>query len=175
MRRLMLLRHAKSDWSSDGQGDIDRPLAPRGRAVALRMGRYMAQHGLTPDRVLVSNAQRTRETWVLVAPAFAQTPASHSEPRLYGAGPKALLDVIHETLPDTHTLLLVGHNPGLQDLAGLMTVSGDDDARYRLQGKFPTAALAVIDFATDDWREANASTGRLDRFVTPQLLRLEAE
>lgn len=174
MRRLMLLRHAKSDWSASGQRDIDRTLAERGREVTSIIGRYMAQQGLVPDRVLVSSARRTRETWELLAPEFPKQPAFAFEPRLYEAPAKALLAVVRETAPEVQTLLLVGHNPGLQELAAVLTGSGDAEARHRLVEKFPTAALAVLDFAIDDWA-VKPSTGRLDRFITPRALKLAGD
>jgi phosphohistidine phosphatase len=175
MRRLMLLRHAKSDWSVGGQRDIDRTLAPRGREVAPLMGRYMAQHGLAPDRVLVSSARRTRETWELLAPEFGEQPAFGYEPRLYEASAKAILAVVHETAADIHTLLLIGHNPGLQEIAAKLMATGEIDARQQLMEKFPTAALAVLDFPTDAWTTLKPSSGRLDRFVTPKALRPDPE
>jgi phosphohistidine phosphatase len=170
MRRLMLLRHAKSDWSKSGSRDHERTLAPRGREAAPRIGAYMAHHGLTPDLALCSTATRARETWDLVAAAFPERPPSVYEGRLYEAGANALLDVVKETKPDVHVLLLAGHNPGLHDLAQRLIASGDTDARQRLAEKFPTGALAVVDFAVDDWRKLRPRSGRLDRFVVPRAL-----
>jgi len=170
MRRLMLLRHAKSDWTRPGTRDHERALAPRGREAAPRIGAYMAHHGLTPDLVLCSTATRARETWDLVAPAFAGPPPVTYERLLYEAGANALLDVVKETKPGAHVLLLTGHNPGLHDFAQRLIASGDTDARQRLTEKFPTGALAVIDFAIDDWRKLHPRSGRLDRFVVPRAL-----
>jgi phosphohistidine phosphatase len=173
MRRLMLLRHAKSDWSGAGQRDIDRPLSARGRSAAPHVGEYMALQGLVPDKVLVSSAQRTRETWELVSPAYKKLPASAIEPRVYDATPDRLLDIIRATDAGVHALLVIGHNPGMEELADTLVVTGDPVSRDQMDEKFPTAALAVIDFPTDDWRELAPGTGRLDRFVTPRSLRLE--
>jgi phosphohistidine phosphatase len=170
MRRLMLLRHAKSDWTRPGTRDHERALAPRGREAAPRIGRYMARHGLTPDLVVCSTATRTRETWDLVAPAFAAGPPAIYEDRLYEASPDALIGVIKETKDSAHALMLVGHNPGLHNLAQRLIASGDIEARQRLSEKFPTGALAVIDFAIDDWRKLHPRSGRLDRFVVPRAL-----
>src|SRR5215469_13565035 len=111
MRRLMLLRHAKSDWTRPGARDHERTLAPRGREAAPRIGAYMLHHGLLPDLVLCSTATRARETWDLVAKALATKSAMIYEGRLYEAGPNALFDVVTETKSATHALLLVGHNP----------------------------------------------------------------
>jgi phosphohistidine phosphatase len=170
MRRLMLLRHAKSDWTRPGTRDHERALAPRGREAAPRIGAYMAHHGLTPDLVLCSTATRARETWDLVAPAFAGPPPVTYERLLYEAGANVLFDVVKDTKPSVHVLLLTGHNPGLHDFAQRLIASGDTDARQRLTEKFPTGALAVIDFAVDDWRKLHPRSGRLDRFVVPRAL-----
>ena len=175
MRRLMLLRHAKAETGARGQRDVDRALAPRGRAVAPLVGSYLAAQGLLPDHVVISSARRTRETWEGLAPALPQTPSHNYEPRVYEAAPKALLAVIHEAPAQAHTLLLIGHNPGLQDLAILLTGSGDDDARHRMREKFSTAALAVLDFAIDDWKSLAPSSGRLDRFATSRMLNPDAD
>ena len=170
MRRLMLLRHAKSDWSKLGASDAERILAARGREAAPRVGAYMAHHGLKPDLVICSIATRARETWDLVAPEFKQQPPVAYEDRIYESGVDALLAVIKETQAAVHALMLVGHNPGLHDLAQRLIASGDTEARQRLTEKFSTAALAVIDFAIDDWRKLHPRSGRLDRFVAPRML-----
>jgi len=175
MRRLMLLRHAKSDWSTPGQRDIDRTLSARGREAAAVMGRYMAQHALVPDHVLVSSARRTRETWELLAPAFDRQPAFAYEPRLYEASPARLLELFRAADPAVHALLVIGHNPGLQEVVTALAATGDIDARQQMIEKFPTAALAILDFPTDDWRDLKPNTGRLDRFVIPRALQSGSE
>lgn len=170
MRRLILLRHAKSDWAASGQRDIDRALAERGRRAAPLMGQYLARQALRPDKALVSSARRTRETWELIAPAFDVAPPVVYDSRLYEASPKTLIEVVREAPDSAHTLLLVGHNPGIQQLAELLIATGDIRTRQSLLEKFPTAALAIIEFAVDRWRDVEAHTGRLDRFVTPRAL-----
>jgi phosphohistidine phosphatase len=175
MRRLLLLRHAKSDWTGVGLKDHDRRLASRGRDAAPRVGAYMAHHGLIPDLVLVSTATRARDTWGLVAEAFRRSPPVAYEERLYETGPKAIVQVIQSTKPDVHVLLVVGHNPGLRDLAEFLIASGDLDARQRLLEKFPTAGLAVIDFPINDWAKLHPKSGRLDRFVAPRQLDLATD
>jgi phosphohistidine phosphatase len=170
MRRLLLLRHAKSDWTGIGLKDQDRGLASRGRDSAPRVGAYMAHHALIPDLVLSSTATRARDTWGLVAEAFRAPPPVTFEARLYETAPKTLFDVIKSTKRDVHVLLVVGHNPGLRDLAELLIASGDVDARQRMLEKFPTAGLAVIDFPVDDWAKLHPRSGRLDRFVAPRQL-----
>jgi phosphohistidine phosphatase len=168
MRRLLLLRHAKSDRSLAGVRDHDRPLNARGREAAALMGGYMNSHRLIPDRAAVSTSMRTRETWLLLAAGLGIAPAAVYEERIYEARPAVIGDVIAATPAGVRTLLVIGHNPGLQALALTLVGSGDDAGRRSLVEKFPTAALAVIDFPFDDWRQLAASSGRLERFVTPR-------
>ena len=169
MRRLMLLRHAKSNWPA-GVADRDRPLAARGREAAPAMGRYLAEELLLPDLVLISPAKRTVETWELVASMLPEKPATQYEPRIYEAKPGALLYVVQETEPSVKTLLMVGHNPGFEELAQRLTGHGDRYAAARMSQKYPTAGLAVLDLGVDDWRDIGERGGRLERFVTPASL-----
>ncbi|WP_132033807.1 SixA phosphatase family protein [Aquabacter spiritensis] len=169
MRRLILFRHAKSDWP-EGIADQERPLAARGRQAAPRMGRYLADEGLRPDKVLVSPARRTRETWDLVGAEFPAPPDSVSEPRIYEAPAARLLAVVREQAPEIQTLMLVGHNPGLEELADLLVQHGSTTARGAMDEKFPTGAVAVIDLPIDAWSAVAPESGRLDRFVTPRIL-----
>ena len=173
MRRLMLLRHAKSDWSAPGARDRDRALNPRGHEAAPKMGAYMARHGLVPDLIAASPATRVIETLNHLLPAFKDPPTIRHDDRLYESGADTQLDVIRETPRNVHSLLLVGHNPGLAELASLLIASGDVEARRQLIEKFPTAALAVIDFPLDDWSKLHPKAGRLDRFVIPRALDTE--
>jgi len=169
MRRLLLLRHSKTERPEPGERDGDRKLMPRGRADAPLIGAYMARHRLIPDLVLVSPAQRTIETWALVGAAFSKTPRMLKDDRIYNAGAQTLADLVRKT-DDARSLLLVGHNPGLHDLATELIGSGDVEARESLNEKLPTSGLVVIDFAFDHWSELHDSSGRLERFVTPRLI-----
>ena len=170
MRRLMLLRHAKSDWTASGTRDHDRTLNPRGRESAPKMGAYMARHALVPDLIVASTATRVTETLDLVMPAFEKPPKIVSDRRVYEADAERLLEIIKEAPRAAHSLLLVGHNPGIGDLASALIAAGDVETRQRLIEKFPTAGLAVIDFALDDWTKLHRRGGRLDRFVVPRAL-----
>jgi phosphohistidine phosphatase len=170
MRRLLLLRHAKAERPVLLGQDHDRELAPRGRDDATKLGAYMVRHALIPDRTIVSTSTRTRETWDLVAAAFATSPPAVFDKRIYEASPQAILKVIQECSPKVHTLLIVGHNPGLQELAAMLVAAGNLEARQRLNEKFPTTGLAVIDFALDDWSRLHPHGGRLDHFVSPRSL-----
>jgi phosphohistidine phosphatase len=168
MKRLSLLRHAKSDRSDPAAADFDRGLTGRGRQAAPAMGRYLRRQKLVPDIVLCSAARRARETWELAAAALkAEIPIEYSE-RLYLAGPAQILRLLHE-LPETaEAALLIGHNPGFHALALQLVGSGEAAARAQLQTKFPTAALAVIDFEVKRWSDLAAGEGAIERFVVPR-------
>src|ERR1700733_13331154 len=124
MLRLMLLRHAKSDWAQLGLADAARLLNGRGEAAARLMGAYMARHALIPARAVCSPAQRTRDTWGLVAAEWPLPVEVGFDDRLYAASPDAILSVIHDQDNDARTLLVLGHNPGLQQVAELLVASG---------------------------------------------------
>ncbi|MEZ5788014.1 MAG: histidine phosphatase family protein [Xanthobacteraceae bacterium] len=170
MRRLILLRHAKSDRGNPSLADIARPLNPRGQEAATRIGAYMAKHDLLPDLVLCSTAERARETWDLVAKGFTKPPPATFDKRLYNADVDRIVTVVHETPMDSHTVMVVGHNPGMQDAATSLLAAGDVEQRANLLQKLPTGGLIVIDFAVDDWASVHPRSGRLDRFVTPRRL-----
>lgn len=172
MKRLLLLRHSKTVPSSP-QGDFERELAPRGRKDAARMGEYMADAGLVPAATLVSPARRTRETAELAMAECASAPVLIFERGLYLAEAQDIITLIRNSDPDIPSLLVVGHNPGLAELANLLTVFGDPQARQQMQAKFPTSALAVIDLPCDVWQGVAFHSGHLDRYVTPKLLRHE--
>ena len=168
--RLMLLRHAKAEKADAGMRDSDRRLNARGRDDAARIATHMARHALVPDRVIVSSAQRTRETWEHMAGAFSTGVPVGYEDRLYDAGTEAILAVIKATDRAASALMVIGHNPGLYDTARLVLAHRGGDA-HRLDDGLPTAGLVVIDFAEDDWRRLAARSGRLKGFVTPRLLK----
>ncbi len=168
MHRLMLLRHAKSDWSRAGMPDRNRPLNARGREAAPAVAAHIVSQELVPQRALVSTATRTRETWKLMLPFFPRKPETIFEGRLYESSPHAILAVIKETPAAITSLMIVGHNPGLQALAMTLIGSGNAKARENLAAKFPTAALAVIDFVTGPWSAVRPGAGRLERFVRPR-------
>jgi len=167
MRRLILLRHAKSD-RAPGAPDKARPLNERGTAAARLMGAYMAHHRLIPDRVLCSPAQRTRDTLAAMASGWPGRVKVVFEERLYVAPPQAILSLICAQAAETRCLMVVGHNPGLHEAAELLVAAGEVESRERLREKFPTAALAVIDFVADAWSDIHDHSGRLDRYVTPR-------
>jgi phosphohistidine phosphatase len=175
MLRLMLLRHAKSSWPS-GVHDAERPLSDRGVAAAHLMGGYMAHHALIPGRILCSPTRRTRDTWAEISAAITAQAADGVDVvfdgRLYGTAREGIISVIRSQ-DGGRTLLVIGHNPAIQDAAEWLIAAGDVDMRERLREKFPTAALAVIDFALDGWDRIHERSGRLERFVTPRTVAAE--
>lgn len=169
MLRLLLLRHAKSDWP-DGVDDHERPLAERGRRASPLMARYMSGEGLIPDLALVSTARRTLETWELLRPVIGDDIGWREEPRIYEAPARVILDVVKSAEPSIGTLLVVGHNPGLHDTALRLTGEGREPDLTRLRQKYPTAGLAVIDFTATRWSDLASQSGELERFVTPRTI-----
>ena len=169
MRRLLLLRHAKAAALAGG-GDHARPLALRGRGDAPRLGAWLAGRGDAPDLALVSDARRARETFDLLAAGFHEPIEARSEPRIYDAAPGALLKLAQGAPASARTLLLVGHNPGMAELAICLTGHGDRYAFSRMRAKFPPAGLAILDFDADAWADIAIGAGRLDCFVTPAQL-----
>jgi phosphohistidine phosphatase len=167
-RRLILLRHAKSSWDDPSCDDFDRPLAERGRKAAPRMAAEMARRGLAPDLAIVSPALRTRQTWDLVAPALPRLPNVTFVPAIYEAEAETILDVVRGVPDWSETLLVIGHNPGLEALAlDLASPDSDADALARLAEKFPTGALALFTVKAD-WSELAARSARLDAFIRPR-------
>jgi phosphohistidine phosphatase len=167
-RRILLLRHAKSSWDEAGLEDYDRPLAPRGRRAAAVMGVYLRDEGLAPDLVLCSGARRARETWELAARAFERRPAAEHEAALYMATPDQLMKRLRK-LPDAaRTVLLVGHEGGVDALARRLAADGAAALRRRLAEKFPTAALAMLVLDIEDWSKLAERSATLTRLVAPK-------
>jgi phosphohistidine phosphatase len=174
MRRLILFRHAKAERSEPGMEDRARALIERGRKDAGKIGAYMAGHALIPDRVVLSPAARAQETWKFAATAFRPAPAAMTAEPLYDATPHGIFALVKEAPASAHTLLVIGHNPGLHELALMLIASGDVDTRERLREKLPTSGLVIIDFAFDNWGKLHPQSGRLERFVSPKSLEAAA-
>jgi phosphohistidine phosphatase len=170
MRRLLLLRHAKTEQAGPGERDRDRELTKRGRADAALIGAYIAQHGLIPELALVSPATRAQQTWALAAAAFAKSPRLLTDDRIYNADTDKLIAVVGEVRKQAQTLIVVGHNPGLHDFARLLIASGEAEARERIREKLPTSGLVIIELPLDDWSLLGARMGRLERFVSPGVI-----
>lgn len=167
---LYLLRHAKSAWSDSALRDHDRPLAPRGERAAAVVGAYLAGRDPAPDLVLCSSARRARDTLERVLRALPVRPEIRIAPEIYGAGPEGLLQTIAGVAPSIGTLLVVGHNPTMGDLAVALAGSGPPKALRALGGKFPTAALAELRFTCSGWEEIAPGRGDLVAYATPKRL-----
>lgn len=166
MKRLILMRHAKSSWSDPEQKDIERPLNKRGLRDAPAMGKWLADKGYLPNQALVSSAKRTQETWRGVSSEIPDCPAEF-QPQLYHAGPAALMAALHAAPAATESLLMIGHQPGIGDFARRLLATppnvGDFDS-------YPTAATAIIDFEADAWSGIVWSSGNLTDFIIPRNL-----
>lgn len=161
-RTLFLLRHAKSSWDDPTLADVDRPLAQRGRRACRLVAGHLRRERVVPGLVLCSPAARTRETLERIAPAFERRPEVRTEDALYGAGYADLLARLHEVRDTVDSVLVIGHDPAIRDLA--LRLTGDAKP---LEGKFPTAALATLEF-TGGWGALAPGTAELVAFVTPK-------
>jgi phosphohistidine phosphatase len=165
--RLWLVRHAKSSWDRPGLEDRERPLARRGARAAAHLRGYLEAEEIRPDLVLCSSALRTRETLATILPALGTELTIRIERRLYGADPEELLEFVRG-IRDAGGLLLIGHNPGMQELAIALASRGD--RLEVLTTKFPTGALAEIRLPDGAWSDIAEGSGELTRFVTPREL-----
>jgi phosphohistidine phosphatase len=165
MKRLYLLRHAKSSWSDPDLPDRERPLAGRGRRAAKAMSRHLREAGVDPDLVLCSPARRTRETLERIEPVFGRG-AVRVEPGLYAAGADDLLALVCATPAHVESVMLIGHNPGLEELA--LVLARGSALRDQVSAKFPTAALVTVEFGVAVWGEVSPGTGDVVAFVRPR-------
>lgn len=172
MRRLLLLRHAKSSWDQGDLDDMARPLAPRGRRAAPLIGRHLAGRGLVPDLVLCSTAVRARQTLELVSAEWERPEGDgvqvEMRASLYLAPPGELLAAIQRLDAAIGCVMIIGHNPGMATLAGRLAAKGDPHGMKTMAVKYPTAALAVIDLDVSSWTAALPGTGYLQSFVRPK-------
>jgi phosphohistidine phosphatase len=165
---LQLLRHAKSRHDNPELADYDRPLAPRGIRAAKAMGKAIAQHGLIPELVLCSPAVRAAETWRIVSGELSKVPKTRTIEDIYDFGDGGrLLDVIRSQGGNARSLMLVGHNPSMEELARRLIGKGPEILRQQLAAKFPTGAMAVIDFRDCTWAEIAEGSGELIHFMRP--------
>jgi phosphohistidine phosphatase len=164
MNRLLLLRHAKSSWDDPSLADHERPLAPRGHRAAESMADHLRSSVPKPDLVLCSSALRTRETLDRMSKALGDAEVVVDDD-LYGADDDVLLERLRGVPDRFETVAMIGHNPGIHDLAIALAGSGADLGRMR--AKFPTGALAVLEF-DGPWGELAPGEARLEAFVTPK-------
>ena len=169
MKRLLLMRHGKSDWNKPGQEDTERSLAPRGHKATLRIAAWVEQQNLRPDMALVSTARRTQETWQLAENVFGAVVATKYLEALYLASAGEILEQLAAVSDDHQTVIVIGHNPGFESLAQLLAGPGATAAvRDELLRGFPTAALAVFELASDSWSNLITDGARLVEFVRPR-------
>lgn len=175
MRRLILLRHAKTERASLTGRDHDRKLDERGLLDSPAMGRYLQQHDLLPGLTLVSSAMRTQQTWERVAGQFVLRAESTTLDDLYGASATELLAIARATDASVASLMIIAHNPGLHEFALDLVSAQQQDSEPELRDNLPTSGLVVIDVAIDDWSELMLGRGVLERFITPRRLQLHRE
>jgi phosphohistidine phosphatase len=166
MKILTLLRHAKSGWDDPVKRDFDRPLNPRGRRAAATVGREMRRLGLAFDRVVASPARRVIETIEEVASSFGPLAPDYDE-RIYLAPTPTLFELVRETPDAVERLLLVGHSPGMEELA-LLLARPEGPLRAEVEIKYPTGTLAEIALPVDHWSEVSEGRGRIARFIRPR-------
>jgi phosphohistidine phosphatase len=165
-RLIHVFRHAKSSWADPDQGDRDRPLAARGKRAARAMAKHMREAEVAPALILCSPAKRARQTLELIAPALG-TPEVLIEEGLYGAPAEDLLERLRYLPDSVPSVMIIGHNPGLQDLAGLLL--RDAGKRTTLPEDFPTAALVTLAIE-QTWSELDRATADLVAYADPHTI-----
>ncbi|HWO00137.1 MAG TPA: histidine phosphatase family protein [Blastocatellia bacterium] len=166
MKTLLLLRHAKSSWDEPSLGDFDRPLAARGKRDAPRMGKALRNRGPLPDLIVSSPAARTRATIKAVAKSAQLQADVQFEQSVYGASSAELVRLIRRLPDEKSSVMIVGHNPGLEDLVARL--SGETE-------RMPTAALACVQFQIDRWESVEDGEGKVAWLLTPKQLDDEKE
>jgi len=173
--RLLLFRHAKSDWGDDKLADIDRPLNNRGKTAAATMSRYLKENGLLPNQILCSTALRTRETLSRLLPQLPQEAQIYLISDLYQQSEDDYNALIRKHGGRAQNLMVIGHNPAMEDTALSLIGTANAEALADIEEKYPTGALAVIDFDIADWSELHPKTGHLERFTKPRDLKDDAD
>lgn len=169
MKLLTLMRHGKSDWSTNMESDFDRPLKERGRRDSPRMGQYLAQLDLAPDLIVSSPAVRARETAELFAEGCGYDATILWDERIYAASGGELMSVLR-SLPDAAGhVLMIGHNPGFEDLVARLI--GADAYGMALGVCMSTAAMAHLALNVDTWHETQANCGQLQWLINPKILK----
>lgn len=161
--RLILIRHAKSSWDDPMMDDRDRPLTKRGRKSAKAIGAWLAAQSCAPDEALVSSAERTRESWALLAKQLEAPPKPSFRDDLYHGEPEALIAALRGATGQR--VLILAHNPGLAYFARALVAEPPADVRFE---RYPTAATTLIDFDLEDWTRVNWGDGRVADFIVPR-------
>ena len=168
MKTLTLLRHAKSSWDGSAATDFDRRLSKRGHKAARTIGRELKAQGLEFDAAIASPAARVVETVEGLSDGYGSAIRPVFDPRVYLGSVATLMAVVHEADDSAERLLIIGHNPGLEGLAMLLTRDDGDGLRREMGVKYPTATVAEIVLPIDHWRDAAAGSGELVRFIRPR-------
>lgn len=167
MKRLILIRHAKSSWSSGAADDQSRPLNDRGRAAAVKVGNWLKADGYIPDQVLSSNATRCAQTWEGIAPALEASPDVSFEEALYLAGPQAMLAALQSATGNT--VMMLGHMPGIGEFA--RDLRRDPPPAHEVFRKYPTGAVTVLDFKAEGWADVQMGSGKFIAYTAPRALK----
>jgi len=171
VKRLTILRHAKSSWDQPNTDDFDRPLNERGWTAARRIGRELKHRKIHFDLGLASPAARVRETLDCLTETYGEPDFPiRFEREIYLADTATLLGLVRGFPDDVESLLLVGHNPGVERLVAVLTRDDDKGLRDRVEHKFPTAALAVTEFSASRWRDVEPAGGKLVELIFPKEL-----
>jgi phosphohistidine phosphatase len=168
MKTLTLLRHAKSGWDDPVARDFDRPLNAKGKRAAVMVGRHMRSLGLTFDHAIASPAVRVMETLEQIEAGYGRKIAPAWDRRVYLASAATLLDIVHDLPADADSALLIGHNPGLEDLVLTLVTDDASPLRDAVEDKYPTASIAELEFEADSWSDIASGTARLTRFIRPR-------
>ena len=168
MKRLTLLRHAKSSWDDPVSRDFDRPLNRRGERAAVTMGRHARERGLHFDHLIASPAVRVVETLEKFAEGFGELIDANWDRRIYLASSATLMDVLRDLPDNAGDVLIMGHNPGLEDLILSLVPDGSSSLRDDVEIKFPTASLAIVEIDVDHWDEVDSNKARLISFTRPR-------
>lgn len=168
LKTIYLLRHAKSSWRDQGVEDFDRRLSKRGREAAKAMADYMSAHGIVPAQILCSPALRTRETLEHMEAKLDAAIPIRFEKGIYNAEAPSLLRRVRRLSDALPSVMVIGHNPGIERLALMLSGDGDSAARDKLANKYPTGTLAIMTVPIDHWSELGPEVARLEAVVRPK-------
>jgi len=166
MLRLYIMRHAKSSWAIPGARDFDRELNDRGQQDLAKLSKIMKRENVFPDKILCSSATRTRQTLDAVMDAFENEPEIVFTERLYSSGLDEYIEIINSN-SDIKSIMIIGHNPMCGSLATSLPGSGELSELEKIAYKYPTAALSIIDFETNNWSEIAKGKGILQKSIFP--------
>jgi len=168
VRTVILLRHGKSSWSDPTLADLDRPLAPRGEGASRSIAKYMRRKKIRPALVLCSPSLRTRQTLEAIASSLGKSSSVELEPQLYAASEAKVLELLQALPESVDSVMLIGHNPSLHELALLLVSRGAE--LPRLEQKFPTGALATLVLDSESWAALRPGDGELVDYIVPREL-----